>query len=176
MSVLIGDGLMVRLGVRERVREGARKNTGPQPVPGGARVLRPRPRAGETRRPPTRARSVAGHGAAGHGKAAVSCEPRRLPIQWPWLAALAVAACLVITGLGLLANSMASAEVPSRTATVSVSPGETLGDLAARFAPDSNSGAVVERIKQLNGLDDAVIVPGLPLTVPVQADLATAGS
>jgi hypothetical protein len=172
MSVLIGDGLMIRLGVRERVREGARKGTDARPAPGGARVVRPRPRAGETRRPPTRARAVAGH----RGSAVARCAPRTMPVRWPWLAGLAVAACLIITGLGLLAGSMAAVEVPAQTATVSVSQGETLADLAHRFAPDSATGAVVARIKQLNSLDDAVIVPGLPLTVPVQAGLVTAGS
>jgi hypothetical protein len=172
MSVLIGDGLMIRLGVRERVREGVRKGADARPAPGGAWVERPRPRAGETRRPPTR-----GHAVAGHSRSAVpSCAPRERPVRWPWLAGLAVATCLVITGLGLLAGSMAAVEVPAQTATVSVSPGETLADLAHRFAPDSDTGAVVTRIKRLNGLDDAVIVPGLPLTVPIQAGLVTAGS
>jgi hypothetical protein len=172
MSVLISDGLMIRLGVRERIREGIRKGTEPKPVPGGARVRRSRVRAGETLRPPTRAHVVAGRSRS----AVASCAPRQLTVRWPWLAGLAVAACLAITGLGLLADGMAPAEVPAQTATVFVSQGETLTDLAARFAPDSDTGAVVERIKRLNGLDDAVLVPGLPLTVPIRVALVPAGS
>src|SRR5207249_2999363 len=93
--------------------------------------------------------------------------PRRVPVRWPWLAALAVASCLMITGLGLLPGGVSGAPVPERTATVSVEPGDTLTSLAARFAPDSDPGAVVARIKELNRLDQAVLVPGLPLTVPV---------
>jgi hypothetical protein len=96
--------------------------------------------------------------------------------RWPWLAGLAVAACLAITGLGLLAGGLATAEVPAQTAVVSVAPGETLSDLAARFAPGSDTGAVVERIKQLNLLEDTTLVPGIPLTVPVEAGLPLTGS
>ncbi|EOD63059.1 LysM peptidoglycan-binding domain-containing protein, partial [Amycolatopsis vancoresmycina] len=85
---------------------------------------------------------------------------------WPWLAVLAVASCLVVIGLGLLGGPSA-APVPERTATVSVGQGDTLSSLAARFAPDSDPAAVVARIEDLNRLDGAVLVPGLPLTVPV---------
>ncbi|MER6873178.1 LysM peptidoglycan-binding domain-containing protein, partial [Amycolatopsis sp. NPDC000673] len=55
----------------------------------------------------------------------------------------------------------------SRTASVSVQPGDSLGALAARFAPNADQGAVVERIKELNNLDDTALLPGMPLTVPV---------
>jgi hypothetical protein len=102
-------------------------------------------------------------------------EPRP-PAQWPWLAGLAVAVCLIITGLGLFAVGMTTAEVPAETDTVSVAPGETLADLAARFAPGSDTGAVVERIKLLNRLDDVAIAPGTPLTVPMRPGPASAGS
>jgi LysM repeat protein len=83
---------------------------------------------------------------------------------------------LIITGLGLFAGGMAAAEVPAETATVSVAPGETLSDIAIRFAPASDTGAVVERIKLLNGLHGAAIAPGTPLTVPVRSGLASSGS
>ncbi|WP_257926958.1 LysM peptidoglycan-binding domain-containing protein, partial [Amycolatopsis iheyensis] len=118
---------------------------------------------GEVQRPPTRARVVAGRRPAG----APCAAPRRMPVRWPWLAALGVASCLVVTGLGLLGGPSAAAPVPERTATVSVGQGDTLSALAARFAPESDAGAVVARIKELNRLDGAVLVPGLPLTVPV---------
>jgi hypothetical protein len=125
------------------------------------RVLRGR--RGEVHRPPTRARVVAGRRPAG----APCAAPRRVPVRWPWLAGLAVASCLVVTGLGLFAGGAPGAPVPARTATVSVEQGDTLASLAARFAPESEPGAVVARIKELNRLDQAVLVPGLPLTVPV---------
>ncbi|SFW90115.1 LysM peptidoglycan-binding domain-containing protein [Amycolatopsis australiensis] len=134
------------------------------PVPAQPRPVRVlRGRRGEVHRPPTRARVVAGRRPAG----APCAAPRRVPVRWPWLAALAVASCLVVTALGLLGGGTASAPVPERTATVSVGQGDTLSSLAAQFAPGSDTSAVVARIKELNRLDGAVLVPGLPLTVPV---------
>ncbi|WP_329049842.1 LysM peptidoglycan-binding domain-containing protein [Amycolatopsis sp. NBC_01488] len=135
------------------------------PVPAPPRPVRVlRGRRGEVQRPPTRARVVAGRRPAG----APCAAPRRVPVRWPWLAALAVASCLVVTGLGLFGGGVAvNAPVPERTATVSVGPGDTLSSLAERFAPESDASAVVARIKELNRLDGAVLVPGLPLTVPV---------
>jgi hypothetical protein len=88
-------------------------------------------------------------------------------VRWPWLVALAVGSCLVVTGLGLSGGGAAEAPVPARTVTVSVGQGDTLSSIAARFAPDSDPGAVVARIEELNRLDGAVLVPGLPLIVPV---------
>ncbi|MGW3959700.1 LysM peptidoglycan-binding domain-containing protein [Amycolatopsis sp. NPDC005003] len=134
------------------------------PVPAPLRPVRVlRGRRGEVHRPPTRARVVAGRRPAG----APCAAPRRVPVRWPWLAALAVASCLMITGLGFLGSGSSGAPVPEHTATVSVGQGDTLSSLAARFAPNSEPGAVVARIKELNRLDGAALVPGLPLTVPV---------
>jgi hypothetical protein len=106
---------------------------------------------------------------AGRGRAAVpGCAPRRVAPRWPWLAGIALALGLFVTGLGVFAEGM-SAAVPERTATVTVGAGETLWDVARHYAPGSDAGAVVARIKQLNNLGDAGVVPGLPLTVPVAA-------
>ncbi|TVT17143.1 LysM peptidoglycan-binding domain-containing protein [Amycolatopsis acidiphila] len=68
-----------------------------------------------------------------------------------------------------------SAAVPERTATVTVGSGETLWDVAHHYAPASDADAVVARIKQLNNFGDATVVPGLPLTVPVDAQPLGAG-
>jgi hypothetical protein len=125
--------------------------------------VRPR-RPGETRRPPTRARVVAGRGRA----PAPSCAPRRIMPRWPWLAAVALAVGLAVTGLGVFAQGM-SGGVPERTATVTVGDGQNLWDVARQYAPDADPDAVVARIEQLNGLGDSTVVPGLPLTVPVDA-------
>ncbi|WP_410642913.1 LysM peptidoglycan-binding domain-containing protein [Amycolatopsis sp. lyj-346] len=142
------------------------------PVPAPLRPVRLlRGRRGEVHRPPTRARVVAGRRPAG----APCAAPRPVPVRWPWLAGLAIGCCLVVTGLGLFSGGSASAPVPERTATVSVGQGDTLTSLAARFAPGSEPGAVVARIRELNRLDEAVLVPGLPLTVPV-ADPAVAAA
>jgi hypothetical protein len=167
MSVLIGGGL---------VKPGLREDTATVPAKGecgrvrGRVRIRPRRGTGETHRPPASG-TVAGHRPA----RVVGCGPRPAS-RWPWLAGSAVAMCLIITGLGQFANGMAVSGLPAVTATVSPAPGETLSDLAMRFAPSSDVAAVVERIKQLNSLDDDALVPGVPLTVPIQPGVATAGS
>ncbi|GAB3722944.1 LysM peptidoglycan-binding domain-containing protein [Amycolatopsis oliviviridis] len=149
----------------------------PGPVPAG--VTRPvrvvRGRRAEPLRPPTRARVVAGR-RPGVATPAPACpEPRRLPLRWPSLAGMALLVAGVVTGLGLFLAGVPGAAVPERTTTVSVSDGETLTDLAARFAPGSDTGAVVDKIKELNSLQDVVLVPGLPLTVPIAAGVAEGG-
>ncbi|QRP44089.1 LysM peptidoglycan-binding domain-containing protein [Amycolatopsis sp. FDAARGOS 1241] len=169
MSILADRGIVRPL---RPVRQGA----GPARVPAGSPSPARHPsgareRRGEPLRPPTRARVVAGHRSAGSACA----EPRRPAVRWPWLVAIAVGACLVVTVLGVFGSGTPAGAVPERTAAVSVRQGDTLSDLAARFAPDSDQAAVVERIEELNHLDDGVLVPGLPLTVPVAAEVAGAG-
>ncbi|UUV33865.1 LysM peptidoglycan-binding domain-containing protein [Amycolatopsis roodepoortensis] len=149
----------------------------PRSVPAG--VTRPvrvvRGGRAEPLRPPTRARVVAGR-RLGVATASPACPaPRRLPLRWPSLAAMALLVAGVVTGLGLFLAGVPGAAVPERTTTVSVSTGDTLTELAARFAPGSDTGAVVAKIKELNSLEDAVLVPGLPLTVPVAAEVAEGG-
>ncbi|WP_158882508.1 LysM peptidoglycan-binding domain-containing protein [Amycolatopsis anabasis] len=154
MAVLVDEGLV-----------GGGSATHATPRAGAPlRQVRRHPRAGELRRPPTRARVVAGR----RPSPVADCAPRRLPVRWPWLAGLAVATGLVVAGLGAFANEMAPA-VPAQTVTVPVGAGETLWDLAERFAPDSDPSAVVARIQELNGLGGAALTPGLPLTVPAQS-------
>jgi hypothetical protein len=73
---------------------------------------------------------------------------------------------MAVVGLGMLAGAV-EPSVPTETTVVRVQPGESLWELAGRVAPDSDAGAVVERIRELNGVEGAVH-PGQPLTVPVQ--------
>lgn len=73
-------------------------------------------------------------------------------------------AFVAVVGLGALADSVAPM-VPSTTKVVRVLPGENLWELAGRVAPNSDPSAVVDRIRELNGVDGAV-QPGQPLTVP----------
>ncbi|ATY16260.1 LysM peptidoglycan-binding domain-containing protein [Amycolatopsis sp. AA4] len=121
-----------------------------------------RERRGEPLRPPSRERVLAGQ------RGGVACKSAARPsVRWPWLFAIAFVACLIVTGLGVFGSGVSSGPVPSRTASVSVQPGDSLGALAARFAPNADQSAVVERIKELNNLDDTALLPGMPLTVPV---------
>jgi hypothetical protein len=168
MSILADRGLVRPLRPVRQVAP-ARRDTVPGPS-APARVARER--RGEPLRPPTRARVVAGR----KGTAAACAEARRPAVRWPWLLAIAAAACLVVTALGVFGAGAPGGAVPSRTASVSVEQGDTLSAIAARFAPGSDQDAVVSRIKQLNNLDGAVLTPGLPLTVPVTGDGTGLGS
>jgi hypothetical protein len=120
---------------------------------------------GEPRRPPTRARVVAGR----RRVPVPDCAPRSVPWRWRLLVLLALATGLVVGGLGLFAERMPD-PVPDRTAIVTVGDGETLWEVARHYAPDADTSAVVARIRQINRLGDGTVVPGLPLTVPVEAD------
>ncbi|MGH3861176.1 LysM peptidoglycan-binding domain-containing protein [Actinokineospora sp.] len=126
-------------------------------------TLRPARPIGQGRlRPPTRRRRVL----APHVVADPDCGPRLASPPVAVLVGLAVVVALAILGLGSFAGSVTQAEVPSTTTVVRVEPGETLSDLAARMAPDSDVSAVVDRIRKLNALDGSMVRPGQPLTVP----------
>ncbi|MFC4001943.1 LysM peptidoglycan-binding domain-containing protein [Prauserella oleivorans] len=89
--------------------------------------------------------------------------------RWPAFGAVAVVVFLGVVGLGLFAGALADtggSAVPADTAVVSVRAGDTLWDVAERTAPGSEPAAVVERIRELNGLTGALVEPGTPLVVP----------
>lgn len=71
----------------------------------------------------------------------------------------------VVAGLSWLGQS-ADPAIPERTAVIRVGAGETVWDVAARVAPRSDPRAVVERIRQLNGLPATEVVPDQQLRVP----------
>jgi len=80
------------------------------------------------------------------------------------LGMLAVAG--IVIGLSLLASAASEPAVPDRTIVVEVAPGETLWELAERVAPDSPTQQVVDRIRELNGIQGITVHPGQPLIVP----------
>ena len=71
----------------------------------------------------------------------------------------------VVAGLSWLGQGAGPA-LPERTAVIRVGAGETVWDVAARVAPQSVPRAVVERIRQLNDLTAAEVVPDQQLQVP----------
>ena len=79
---------------------------------------------------------------------------------------LAVLVAVIVAGLLVLRAAAADDGVPQRTAVVEVRNGETLWDLAERVAPQSPPKAVVERIRELNGMQGSTVHPGQPLLVP----------
>ena len=157
MAVLASEGY-----TRSSVSRGSRRHVAVQ------RATRPRRTAEEALRRPPRAGRVA----AGLRLGVAACTPRRMVRQWPLFVAVAVAVAGVVVAFGMLLGSLShgvSAEVPADTAVVSVARGETLWDVAAKYAPESDPRAVVERIKELNGVTAADVAPGYALTVPVQS-------
>lgn len=81
------------------------------------------------------------------------------------LVVAAVVTLAVIGTLGWLGQT-AGARTPAETAVVRVGAGETVWDVAQRVAPESDPRAVVERIRQLNGMVGSAVQPGQQLQVP----------
>jgi hypothetical protein len=134
------------------------------------RGLRPGPRVlrrfdvGDSRRPASRAQRVSAPATAD----VVECRPERpargSALRLVAMCLLAVAAAVCVGLLYLYASGATS--VPERTGIAYVQVGETLRDLAVRSAPNSDTDAVVERIRELNRMVDSHVVPGQPLIVP----------
>lgn len=88
-------------------------------------------------------------------------------------ARLSITLSVVTVGLllasGALPLGMSSGS--STTVTVTVHPGDTLWSIVGQVAPNSNTGDVVQRVRELNHLDDlgpgAALPVGLDLLVPV---------
>lgn len=104
----------------------------------------------------------------------IAAEPVGAVFRWrhalvesAWLAGVGLCAFAVVLAFGLLAAEPAE-PVPNATELVSVGSGDTLPGLAARFAPDSDQGAVIRRIVELNHLDAAEPAAGRSLIVPVR--------
>ena len=76
---------------------------------------------------------------------------------------LAALAGLIATGPVADAASGASS---GQTAVVVVQPGQTVWSIAKTLDPGADPRGLVGRIRELNGLDDAVVVPGQALVVP----------
>lgn len=81
------------------------------------------------------------------------------------LVAAAIVTLAVGGGLGWIAQAPGPG-VPAETVVIRVGAGETVWDLAQRVAPKSDQRAVVERIRQLNGMAGSAIQPGQQLQVP----------
>lgn len=146
-----------QVGQRAAARTPVQRTTPADPVGAPPRRVRVHGYVG----PPTR-RRVSG---APRVVASTTCRPRQR-ISVLSLITFGAAVCLAVVGLGVLAGAGQS-QVPARTEVVRVQPGETLSDLAARMAPSSDRGAVVDRILELNTVGGG-IQPGQPLRVPAE--------
>ena len=75
----------------------------------------------------------------------------------------------LVVAFGQLAGASDTPGPESATATVTVQSGDSLWSLATAAERSADPRETVERIRELNGLDDSVIVPGQRLVVPVGA-------
>lgn len=144
-------------------------------VGGAALPARPMRRTtGEAvRRPPGGSRPAAPR----RRMAPAACALPRPRPRWGATAFIAAAVCAFVFGFGSVVGGLSAgmgSEPPRQTAVVAVAPGETLWDVASKYAPDSDPRAVVRRIEELNGVTADGVSAGSALTVPVQAGSAAA--
>ena len=151
-------GLGVRVGGAPLM---ARPPGGTARVAGGARR-----RTGSVKRFGRRRPTSLTHAARSVMGAAPACVASAERSSLGWLALIAGLTSLVVVGIGWSTFGAAAAPVPQSVVPVQVQPGETLWDLAQRAAPDSSTSAVIDRIRQLNGLSGTVVYPGEVLEVP----------
>ncbi len=96
---------------------------------------------------------------------------RRRPVTTAATIGLALLAGLITLWLGVVAHMGGAADdsapAPDRLAVVQVHSGETLAHVAARVAPDTPVGRVVDRIRELNALPSDSLQAGQTLIAPV---------
>lgn len=104
------------------------------------------------------------------GSALPGCEPDHVEsARWRALQVVIAGVVTFTVVCGLAALGQVAAEdptVPATTAVVEVGAGETVWDVARRVAPDTATPAVVQRIRELNGMVGSELRPGQQLTVP----------
>ncbi|MPY97187.1 MAG: LysM peptidoglycan-binding domain-containing protein [Actinophytocola sp.] len=94
----------------------------------------------------------------------------RPAVGWRWAVTVAAAVCAVTVGFGAVVGELADGvapAVPESTTVVSVAPGESLWQLAERYAPGANPSAVVARIEELNDISAGELTAGAVLSVPI---------
>jgi LysM repeat protein len=72
----------------------------------------------------------------------------------------------VLLGAPRLVQMLGPAGAP-QLASHTVAPGETLWGIAAQYRPGEDPRAVIEQIKQVNGLRSVTVQPGQVVLVPV---------
>ncbi|MEV5535469.1 LysM peptidoglycan-binding domain-containing protein [Saccharopolyspora shandongensis] len=127
----------------------------------GESVAVPRPRHGVRRAPGRvvfRAQGVPAE------EPVAACGRARRSGEWLWLTSVAIFTFLIVMLVGFF--GIGDAPVAGGNAVVEVHVGDTLWGIARRVAPDSDPHAVVAKIVELNGLDEAVLETGRLLVVP----------
>jgi hypothetical protein len=82
----------------------------------------------------------------------------------------------MVGAAGAIRSVTAPAEPTARTnLTVVIAPGQTLWDIAARYAPaDRDVTGFAAEIAELNDVDALSVQPGTPLVVPLETAVVTA--
>jgi LysM repeat protein len=80
--------------------------------------------------------------------------------------AVVVAMLAALMMFGSMANATSTNAGPA-TAVVVVQPGESLWSIAQTIAPDQDPRATINDIKDLNGMNTAVVAVGQSIVVPV---------
>ncbi|MGH4020313.1 MAG: LysM peptidoglycan-binding domain-containing protein [Pseudonocardiaceae bacterium] len=95
------------------------------------------------------------------------CPASGPPHRAAGVLAAAVVTFAVVCGLAVLGGYGPNApDVPGETSVVRVGAGETVWDVAERVAPRSDPRAVVQRIRELNGMAGSAVEAGGQLRVP----------
>lgn len=88
---------------------------------------------------------------------------------WATGAVVGVGLMMLVAFMMFFGGVMETAADPASagTAVVHVQPGESLGDIAARIAPEMPTASVVEKIMDLNAMSNSALSVGQPLVTPV---------
>ena len=166
-------------GTRPSVRPGVAQPAPTRPVarPG---PTRPGGRRGGPELPPVRPRVGGGSPVPAGVLPVSSVVYRRRRVAAVVLAGMFVA--LVVVAVALLSEvthsggawsggawsggAVTGGPVPTATTVTVVGAGETLIDVAHRAAPEADTDATVERIRELNTLPSSAVSTGRPLVVP----------
>lgn len=95
-----------------------------------------------------------------------ACAPNYARRRLLALLVVGLVTAVAVVALFMIRAAATDSRVPEGTAVVEVRSGETLWELAGRVAPQSPRPAVVERIRELNGMHGSTVHPGQPLLVP----------
>lgn len=127
-----------------------------------APVSRPLPRA-------SRAAGQSHRSAAVKANATTKKQSLRLTRRGRLVVFFAVVVVVMLAAMmmfGSMANATATNAGPA-TATVVVQPGESLWSIAQTIAPDQDPRTTINDIKDLNGMNTAVVAVGQSIVVPV---------
>ena len=145
----------------------------------GTRTVRP-VRPADTSRPADRRHGVARRGSAVSCGESDNATQRPTPTTrsvyvrrraWAAAAVAGVGLMVLVVFMMFFGGVVEQSANPANTGTavVHVQSGESLGDIASRIAPEMPTAAVVDKIMELNGMNNSALSVGQSLLTPVYA-------